>query len=659
MADACCSQSTCQPTDTPDTFEPPVTTTWWQDRTIVIPLLAGAALILAILTQVLDFSATMTSGLYWLSLLIGGSQFIPASLAAVYKGRIGIGTLMTISAIGAIALGHVEEAAALAFLYSLAEALEHRAMQTATEGLRSLLALIPQTVRVIDADGRTTTVRRQAVVTGMRLQVVAGETVATDATVLQGEGYLDCSAITGESLPVAVRPGDAIFAGSSVIDAALIVEATSPGTDNSLTQVVTLVQQAQYDKGERARLADRLARPLVPAVVVLAALIAGGGMLLSDNSALWIERALVVLVAASPCALALSVPVTVISAIGAASRAGIVVKSGATFENLGKIRTIAFDKTGTLTQNQPIIVKSVGLADVPVSEVIAFAAAVESQSSHPLAKAFRDFAVESAFAPAEAVTETTGWGIAGIVAGHAVRVGKPQWFELSDTATTHIAEMQAAGMTVIGVEVDGVLAGICGIRDQIRPEAYAAIQQCQHMGIRTVMLTGDHEQAAQNVAEELAIDQYYAQLLPHQKVSHIQQFAQLGDVAMVGDGINDAPALAAATTGIAMGLRGSDVAIESADVTFGSEDLRLLASLLAHARRAYRIMMANLVISAALIAVLLPLALFGVFGLATIVVIHECAEVIVILNGLRAGQNLVIPTSHHTPSDSPIKEIHA
>ncbi|MGI9588700.1 MAG: heavy metal translocating P-type ATPase, partial [Dietzia maris] len=261
---------------------------------------------------------------------------------------------MTISAAGAVGLGFIEEAAALAFLYSIVEALEDRAMDKARSGLRALLALIPSSATVLGATGGTRTVPVESLERGDVLRLVAGERLATDGIVRVGQSSLDVSAITGESIPVEVGPGDAVLAGSINTSGVLEVEATAAGTDNSLTTVVELVEQAQTEKGERARIADRLARPLVPGVLILAALVALIGSIFGD-SGLWIERALVVLVAASPCALAISVPITVVSAIGAASKFGVIIKSGAAFERMGYLRHVAVDKTGTLTRNQPTV----------------------------------------------------------------------------------------------------------------------------------------------------------------------------------------------------------------------------------------------------------------------------------------------------------------
>ena len=410
-----------------------------------------------------------------------------------------------------------------------------------------------------------------------------------------------------------------------------------------MTQIVRLVEQTQSAKGERARFADRVARPLVPAVLVTSLLIVLFGFLVGDP-ATWTQRALVVLVAASPCAMAIAVPVTVISAVGAASKLGVVIKSGVAFEQLGTIQTVAFDKTGTLTENNPRVVATHFVVD----DALPMAAAVESASSHPLSRAIVAAAAEpgtnntDVALTAHEVQEQPGRGLIGVVEGKRVRVGSPRWIptdgasELAD----RVAEMSQAGMSVVVVEVDGTPAGVLGIRDELRPEAAAAVQALADQGMRSVMLTGDQEVTAQAIAAQAGIpsDQVWAGQLPADKARVVAELVDKSPTAMIGDGINDAPALAAATVGIAMGVTGSDAAIESADVAFTGSDVRLIPVALAHARRGRRIMTGNIGLALAIIVGLFPLALFGVLGLAAVVLVHEIAEVIVIGNGLRAGR---------------------
>lgn len=618
---------------------------WWKDAELMFPITAG---VFCITGFVLDHTVSSTAALacYWVALIAGGWTFIPGSLRQLVTGkgrsRMGVGLLMTIAAVGAVLLGHVGEAAALAFLFSISETLEDRAMDRAQQGLRALLSLMPNTARVVRDDVETTVPASEVRASDV-LVVGAGERVATDGTVIAGQSWLDTSAITGESIPVGVSPGSSVSAGSVNGSGTLRIQATSDGLDNSLTQIVRLVEQAQSAKGERARFADRIARPLVPAVLVASLLIVLFGFLVGDP-ATWTQRALVVLVAASPCAMAIAVPVTVISAVGAASKLGVVIKSGVAFEQLGTIQTVAFDKTGTLTENNPRVVATHFVVD----DALPMAAAVESASSHPLSRAIVAAAAEpgtnntDAALTAHEVQEQPGQGLIGVVKGKRIRVGSPRWIPTDGAGelTDRVAEMSQAGMSVVVVEVDGTPAGVLGIRDELRPEAAAAVQALADQGMRSVMLTGDQEVTAQAIAARAGIpsDRVWAGQLPADKARVVAELVDKSPTAMIGDGINDAPALAAATVGIAMGVTGSDAAIESADVAFTGSDVRLIPVALAHARRGRRIMTGNIGLALAIIVGLFPLALFGVLGLAAVVLVHEVAEVIVIGNGLRAGR---------------------
>lgn len=636
-----CSCGTPKPLfDEPEEHGP-----WWKDTELMFPITAGVFCITAF---ILDHTVSPTAALacYWVALIAGGWTFIPGSLRQLVAGkgrsRIGVGLLMTIAAVGAVLLGHVGEAAALAFLFSISETLEDRAMDRAQQGLRALLSLMPNTARVVRDDVETTVPASEVQASDV-LVVGAGERVATDGTVIAGQSWLDTSAITGESIPVGVSPGSNVSAGSVNGSGTLRIQATTDGLDNSLTQIVRLVEQAQSAKGERARFADRVARPLVPVVLVASLLIVLFGFLVGDP-ATWTQRALVVLVAASPCAMAIAVPVTVISAVGAASKLGVVIKSGVAFEQLGTIQTVAFDKTGTLTENNPRVVATHFVVD----DALPMAAAVESASSHPLSRAIVAAAAEPGTnntdiaLTAHEVQEQPGRGLIGVVKGKRIRVGSPQWIPTdgANGLANRVAEMSQAGMSVVVVEVDGTPAGVLGIRDELRPEAAAAVQALADQGMRSVMLTGDQEVTAQAIAAQAGIpsDQVWAGQLPADKARVVAELVDKSPTAMIGDGINDAPALAAATVGIAMGVTGSDAAIESADVAFTGSDVRLIPVALAHARRGRRIMTGNIGLALAIIMGLFPLALFGVLGLAAVVLVHEVAEVIVIGNGLRAGR---------------------
>ncbi|BBX73333.1 cadmium-translocating P-type ATPase [Mycobacterium shinjukuense] len=580
-------------------------------------------------------------GLKALALAVGASTFVPASLQRAAEGRIGVGTLMTIAAAGAVALGQVGEAATLAFLFSISEGLEEYAVARTRRGLRALLSLVPDRATVLRG-GAETTVATADLRVGEQMIVKPGERLATDGIIRAGHTALDVSAITGESVPVEAGPGDEVFAGSINGAGVLQVEVTATAEENSLARIVHIVEAEQARKGAGQRLADRIARPLVPGIMIAATLIAATGSVLG-NPLVWIERALVVLVAASPCALAIAVPVSVVAAIGAAAKLGVLIKGGAALEGLGTVGDIALDKTGTLTANRPAVIDVATANGVTREQVLAVAAALEAQSEHPLAAAILA-ATPAPTAAASDVQAIPGAGLTGHLDGHAVRLGRPGWLDPADLAE-RVARMQHAGATAVLVERDHQLLGAIAVRDELRPEASEVITGLRAAGYRVTMLTGDNHATAAALAAQAGIEHVHAELRPEDKAQLVGRLRAQRPTAMVGDGVNDAPALAAADLGIAMGAMGTDVAIETADVALMGQDLRHLPQALDHARRCRRIMLQNVGLSLTIITVLMPLALFGTLGLAAVVLVHELTEVIVIANGVRAGRiTPLVPT---------------
>ncbi|GAA3550322.1 cation-translocating P-type ATPase [Amycolatopsis ultiminotia] len=632
MSDACCGPDEHGHDDTHDDGGTPQRL--WQVRELQLAAVAGILLGAGFLAQLVGWHIVSVV-LHLLAAAIGGWTFVPGTLRALGKRRIGVGTLMTIALAGALVLGQFAEAAALAFLFSISEALEDYSLARTRRGLRALLALVPTQITVLHG-GVQTTITPDELRVGDRMVVRAGERVASDGIVREGRSSMDTSAITGESMPVETGPGDVVFAGSINANGVLMIETTATVEDNSLAKVVRIVEDAQQRKGARQRLADRIARPLVPAIMVLAALIAGLGALLGDP-ATWIERALVVLVAAAPCALAISVPVTVISAVGAASRLGVLVKGGAALETLGAVRAVALDKTGTLTRNRPVVTDIVAADGTGTDQVLAVAAALEARSEHPLAAAILAAAPEPG--AAHDVSTVPGAGLEGTVEGRPARLGKPGWIQ-PEALPDEVSRLQDAGSTVAVVEHGGTVLGLIAIRDELRPEAVETVTALRAAGVSVTMLTGDNIRTATALAAQAGITDVHAELHPADKAALIEQLRtrHRGAVAMIGDGVNDAPALATADVGITMGAMGTDVAIDTADVALMGTDLRHLPQALAHARRARLIMLQNIGLSAAIVLTLVPLAALGVLGLATVVLIHELAEVFVIGNGVRAGR---------------------
>lgn len=622
-------------------------------RSIRLALLAGVFLAAGFIAEQLG-QPMLATAVYGVSLVIGGLSFVPDAVRGMLRGGIGIGGLMTVAAVGAVLLGELPEAAMLAFLFSISEGLEGFAMTRTSQELRALLDLVPPTATVT-RDGREQTIPATALTVGDRMIVRPGERVATDGVIRAGRSALDVSAITGESMPIEGEPGDEIFAGTINGTGALEIEATATVRDNSLARIVRIVEDAQERKGQGQRLADRIARPLVPGIIVVALAIGVGGSLLGDP-ATWIERALVVLVAAAPCALSLSVPVSVVAAIGAASRSGILVKGGAALETLATIKTVAIDKTGTLTRNAPQVTRVVTAAGVDEADVLRVAAALEARSEHPLARAI--LAAAPGISPAEDVEAVTGQGLTGRVEGKPARLGRAG-FITAGALTSAAEELEAEGVTVVAVERDGAVLGLIGVRDELRPEAQAAVRAIRDLGAEVVMLTGDNPRTAAAIAAQAGIARVHAALLPADKAALVRELRAKGAVAMVGDGINDAPALAIADVGIAMGAMGTDVAIETADVALMGDDLRHLPQALLHAKRARAVMIQNLLMSGGIIATLVPLAAFGVLGLAPVVFIHEFAEVLVIANGLRARRTTPLPGADLVGSAGVTRELPA
>jgi cation-transporting ATPase G len=631
MGDACCGhaapQDEDQIDDAPERF--------WQIGEAQAAAAAGVLLAAGLVAQATD-GERVAIALFLAAVVAGGSTFLPGTLRALLKGRLGVGTLMTIAAAGAVVLGEFGEAASLAFLFSISEALEGYAVTRTRRGLRALLALVPERVTVRRSSGEAQ-VGPDELELGDVMVVRPGERLATDGVVRRGHSTLDVSAITGESMPVEVDDGAQVFAASINGGGVLDVEVTARAGESSLARVVHIVEEAQERKDSRQRLAERIARPLVPAIMVSAAGVAVVGSLLGDPQ-LWIGRALVVLVAAAPCAFAISVPVTVVAAVGAAARMGALIKGGAALEALAGVAVVALDKTGTLTRNRPTVVVVVSADGAAEGEVLRVAAALEARSEHPLAAAILAAAPDAP--EATDVQAITGKGLTGDLEGCRARLGKPGFIAApSQELERKVAGLQEAGSTVVLVEHGRRVLGAIAVRDELRSEARGVVSRLRRLGIeRVAMLTGDNHRTAAALGQAVGVDEVDAELLPEDKVRIVRDLRARGKVAMVGDGVNDAPALASADVGIAMGAVGSDVAIEAGDVALMGEELTHLPEVLAHARRAGRIVRQNLALSGAILVVLIPLAGVGALGLAAVVAAHELAEVVVIANGVRAGR---------------------
>jgi cation-transporting ATPase G len=647
MSDACGCGDDDKPTAEAGEAEEHEPERFWEVSELRAAALAGLLLLAGLIASWTAAPDLVETGLQAAALAVAGWTFVPSTLRRLAKGKIGVGTLMTIAAVGAVLLGEVGEAAMLAFLYAISEGLEEYSLARTRRGLRALLALVPAEATV-RRDGAEQVIAPADLRVGDVMIVRPGERIATDGIIRTGRTALDVSAITGESVPVEAQAGSVVYAGSINGTGVLEVEVTTTAQDNSLARIVRIVEAEQARKGTSQRLADRIAKPLVPGIMIAGVLIAVVGSLFGDP-ATWIERALVVLVAASPCALAISVPVTVVAAVGAASKLGVLVKGGAALEALGTIRGVALDKTGTLTRNQPAVIDVATTGNATREQVLAVAAALEARSEHPLARAI--LAAVDTVQPADDVEAVTGAGLTGLVDGRPARLGRPGWLDPTDLTDT-IARMQAAGATAVLVEHDGRLLGAIAVRDELRPEAAEVVDRLHRGGYHVAMLTGDNRATAAALAAQAGIDEVHADLRPEDKARIIETLRGQRRTAMVGDGVNDAPALATADLGIAMGAMGTDVAIETADVALMGEDLRHLPQALDHARRARTIMWQNVGLSLAIITALMPLALLGVLGLAAVVLVHELAEIVIIANGVRAGRTRPLAPFTTTAADT-------
>ncbi len=617
----------------------------WESAPVRWSALSGALLLAGFLVSVFDGSEALSTGLYVAATVAGARFFALEAVEELVREReVGIELLMTVGAVAAGGLGEWGEAAMLVFLYSISEALEEFT-ESRTEGaIRALMDLAPKTVTLL-RDGQQIETPAEQLAVGDRFLVRPGEGLATDGTIIDGASAIDESAVTGESIPVEKTVGQKVFAGTLNGTGVLTVEATATHENNTLAKIVHLVTEAQEEKGRAQRFMERFARRYSPAVLGVGVLVAivGG---LADEWDTWLERAATVIVAAAPCALVISIPITYVAAIGNAGRRGILVKGGVVLEDLATVRVAAFDKTGTLTHGRPELVEVIAAPGIDETEALSLAAGVERASEHPLAKAVVDGAIDSGVTPAEVVdiNALVGAGIEGRHDTRSILVGSPKLMaERSislDSFGERIPQLESSGATAVVLVVDDHAWAVFGLADTLRDQAASTVQALKAAGVeRTVMITGDNRRTAEAIGAKAGVDEVLAEQRPEDKASAIRALqARYGGVVMAGDGINDAPALAAATVGVAMGSAGSDAALETADVALMADDLSKLADALHLARRTRHVVRQNLVLSFAVLAVLVPGALLGVFNLPIAVAGHELSELLVILSGLRMAR---------------------
>ena len=625
---------------------------------------AGVLIALAVGAGLLGLPGPVSAGLYVAAIVAGGLLVARAGWTAVRMTRSpDMNALMTIAAAGSIVVGEWAEGAVAMFLFALGNTLESYTLQRARNAIRSLMDIAPRRATLLHGS-QEQQVAVEVLRPGDRILVRPGERLPIDGVVLSGQSAVNQAPITGESLPADKEPGDVVYAGTLNGQGALTVRVTRLAADTTIAHIVKMVEEAQAQKAPAQRFVDRFARVYTPVVIAVAAGVAVLPPLAAwmtgafqAPAAEWFYRALVLLVIACPCALVISTPVSIVSAIARAARAGVLIKGGAYLETMGGLKAIAFDKTGTLTEGKPQVVAVRCLehtAGVPWTactacrRVLALAAAVERRSEHPLARAVVQAAEAEGLAldvaVAEGVEAITGRGVRGRVNGHAITVGTHAYIHQADPALAHqpvcdeIDAVQAAGQTVmvVGDACCGVLGTIV-VADTLRPGAAAVLAALKRIGIEhTVMLTGDNEATARAIGTAAAVDEVRAGLLPEQKVSAVEALlAEHGTVAMVGDGVNDAPALARASVGIAMGAAGSDTALETADVALMADDLGKLPFAVKLSRRTRAIIRQNVALSLGIKVVFLGLAVAGVATLWMAVFADVGASLIVTLNGMR------------------------
>ena len=572
--------------------------------------------------------------------LVGGIYPARRAVTALRTRTVDINVLMVIAVAGALALGEWSEASSVVFLFALAQWLEARTLERARQAIRALVDLTPREA-IVKRGGVEQRASVEAIAVGDVVVVRPGDKVPLDGTIVAGHSDVNEAPMTGESLPVDKEPGDEVFAGTINGRGSLELEVTRIGPDTRLARIIHLVEAAQSRRAPVQSFVDRFARIYTPAVIALAVLVAVVPPLIGGADAgTWLYRALVLLVISCPCALVISTPVSIVSALSAAARNGVLIKGGAHLERLASVRAVAFDKTGTLTRGEPAVAEVIAVGSASPQDVLRFAAAVETRSEHPIARAIADRARLLGVDEPEATgfMSVPGMGVEALVGGRAVVVGNDTLMTLRNIAApSEVESLRRDGHTLVFVAVDHVLLGAIAIADPMRETARETLELLRSHGIRHVaMLTGDHALSARVVAGALALDQYEAGLLPQQKHDRVVAMRKAhGAILMVGDGVNDAPALAAADVGVAMGAAGSDAALETADIALMSDELLKIPYAVRLARATLFNVKTNVIVSLVLKAAFLVLAITGSATLWMAVLADTGASVIVVANALR------------------------
>ena len=629
---------------------------------LIFALTSGLALGLGFALEKLatGLPAWIPLALFLIAYIFGGFFTVREAFENLRQKRFEIDTLMLVAAAGAAALGAWAEGALLLFLFSIGHALEHYAMGRAKRAIEALAELAPRTAHV-RRDGQVVELPVEDLVVGDTVVVRPNERLPADGFVVVGTTSINQAPVTGESMPVDKQPvadpeaararpaqvgsPSLVFAGTINGSGAIEIETTRTSSDTTLAKVVRMVSEAETQKSPTQRFTDRFERIFVPVVLALAFVLLFAWVVVDEPFRDSFYRAMAVLVAASPCALAIATPSAVLSGVARAARAGVLIKGGAPLENLGSLNAIAFDKTGTLTEGRPRITDVMTVRGTKEGDLLAVAVAVERLSDHPLAEAIsrdggarlRDTIIPAAID----LKSLTGKGVTAQLHGETIWIGKPEMFgvdgvaPLGDETTSVVAQLRLQGRTLMVVRRGTRDLGVIGLLDTPRPAARPTLTALRALGIgRMIMISGDHQKAAQAIAGQVGLTEAWGDLMPEDKVDAIKRLRADGKIAMVGDGVNDAPAMATATVGIAMGAAGSDVALETADVALMSDDLSQLPFTVGLSRQTRRIILQNLYVSLGIVAFLVPATILGL-GIGPAVALHEGSTLLVVFNALR------------------------
>ncbi len=606
-------------------------------------ILSGLALVVGYGLEKFGVSAAVYIPIYVAAVVLGGWSNFRKAARALPRGNFNMSVLMSVAVVGAMVIGQYEEGASVAFLFAISEMLEGWTMEKARRSIRDLMDIAPKVARV-RRGGDEIDIPVEEIIVGDIMIILPGEKIAMDGIIVKGESAINQAAITGESMPVEKGPGADVFAGTLNTHGALEVEVTKRVRDATISKIIHMVEAASGNRAPSQAFVEKFAAIYTPIIMVLAAgIVFIPPLFFGLEWAPWIYRGLALMVVACPCALVVSTPVAIVSAISVAAKNGVLIKGGIYLEAAGTLSAIAFDKTGTLTKGEAAVTDIVSLNEISEEALLKVAASLEVRSEHPIATAIVKTAKgrKIEIVPAEDFNAIAGRGAQGIVNGETVYIGNPRLFaELAvsmDSVAEYVDRLQSEGKTVMLVGTKGKFLGIIAVADEVRETSAKTIAALKQAGIvHTIMLTGDNAATAAAIAAKVGIDEFRAELLPQNKVTAIQELVgKYGKVAMVGDGVNDAPALALATVGVAMGGAGTDTALETAGIALMADDLRMLPFTIRLSRRAFVIIRQNITFSLA-IKLIAVLAVFpGWLTLWLAILADMGATVLVTLNSLR------------------------